>query len=74
MSRLEEIDTKNIREGGGLLPTSAFSLIEVKGPEAMRFLQAQTTNDVSLLEDGQMQKSAVLIEKLNWSAILIYIE
>lgn len=63
MSRLEEIDTKNIREGGGLLPTSAFSLIEVKGPEAMRFLQAQTTNDVSLLEDGQMQKSAVLDRK-----------
>jgi folate-binding protein YgfZ len=63
LSRLEEIDTKIIREGGGLLPTSAFSLIEVKGPEAMRFLQAQTTNDVSLLEDGQMQKSAVLDRK-----------
>lgn len=63
MSRLEVIDTKNIREGGGLLPTSAFSLIEVKGPDAMRFLQAQTTNDVNLLQDGQMQKSAVLDRK-----------
>ena len=63
MTRLEQIDTTNIREGGGLLPTTAFSLIEVKGPDAKRFLQAQTTNNVDLLEDGQMQHSAVLDRK-----------
>lgn len=63
MTRLEQIDTTNIREGGGLLPTTAFSLIEVKGPDAKRFLQAQTTNNVDLLEDGQMQLSALLDRK-----------
>ncbi|MCW5823388.1 MAG: tetratricopeptide repeat protein [Cyanobacteria bacterium TGS_CYA1] len=63
MSRLEQIDTTNIREGGGLLPTTAFSLIEVNGPDAKRFLQAQTTNNVDLLEDGQMQLSALLDRK-----------
>lgn len=60
---LKEIDTTKIREGGGLLPTTAFSLIDVKGPDAERFLQAQTTNNVNLLGDGQMQKSAVLDRK-----------
>lgn len=63
MTKLEQIDTTNIREGGGLLPTTAFSLIEVKGPDAERFLQAQTTNNVSLLEDGQMQLSCLLDRK-----------
>jgi len=63
LTRLEELDTTNIREGGGLLPTSAFSLIEIKGPDARRFMQAQTTNNVDLLEDGQMQLSALLDRK-----------
>ncbi len=62
-TRLDEIDTTSIREGGGFLPTTAFSFIEVKGPDAKRFLQAQTTNNVNLLSDGQMQKSAVLDRK-----------
>lgn len=42
---------------------NSFSLIEVKGEEAQRFLQAQTTSDVKALANGQGQSSALLDRK-----------
>lgn len=42
---------------------NSFSLIEVKGEEAQRFLQAQTTSDVKALVNGQGQPSALLDRK-----------
>ena len=42
---------------------SAFSLLEAKGEEAQRFLQAQTTSDVKALAKGDGQPSALLDRK-----------
>ncbi|MBK7836416.1 MAG: hypothetical protein IPJ49_01720 [Candidatus Obscuribacter sp.] len=46
-----------------LTPESLFTLIEVTGPDAQRFLQAQTTSDVRSLKAGQGQPSSLLDRK-----------
>lgn len=47
----------------GYFKNADFSLIEIYGPEAQQFLQAQTTNDVKALAPHCSQKSALLDRK-----------
>jgi aminomethyltransferase len=52
-----------VREGAaGLFDISHMGQVRVSGPEALAFLQHVTTNDVSRLDDGQVQYSALLTE------------
>lgn len=53
---------KAVRNSVGLFDVSHMGEVEVKGPNAMTFLQKVTTNDVSRLEDGMAQYSAMLYE------------
>lgn len=48
-----------VRSAAGLFDVSHMGEIEVKGPQAFDFLQYATTNDVSKLEDGQVQYTAL---------------
>ncbi|MBZ5513663.1 MAG: glycine cleavage system aminomethyltransferase GcvT [Acidobacteriia bacterium] len=49
-----------VRTRAGLFDVSHMGEIEVKGPEALRLLQWVTSNDVSRLQDGQAQYSALM--------------
>lgn len=44
-----------VRHAAGLFDVSHMGEIEVKGPDALAFLQELTTNDVSRLSNGQIQ-------------------
>lgn len=44
-----------VRNTGGLFDLGHMGQVEVSGPDALAFLQATTTNDVSLLEPGDAQ-------------------
>jgi len=48
-----------VRERAGLFDVSHMGEIEVRGPEALALVQRLTTNDASLLVDGQVQYSAL---------------
>ena len=49
-----------VRTRAGLFDVSHMGEIEVRGPEALRLLQWVTSNDVSRLQDGQAQYSALM--------------
>jgi aminomethyltransferase len=49
-----------VRERAGLFDVSHMGEFAVEGPEALPFLQRLTSNDVSKLEDGRCQYSAML--------------
>jgi len=49
-----------VRTRAGLFDVSHMGEIEVKGPEALRLLQWVTSNDVSRLQDGRAQYSALM--------------
>jgi folate-binding protein YgfZ len=42
-----------VRENVGAVERESWSLVEVKGPDAVDFLQGQVTNDIAALEPGQ---------------------
>lgn len=52
-----------VREAAGLFDVSHMGEFEVQGPQALEFLQKVTTNDVSKLEDNQIQYSTMTDEQ-----------
>lgn len=52
-----------LRQRGGFRQLSDYSLIEISGVEAAKFLQARLSNDVFALKVGQGQMSALLDRK-----------
>ncbi|VAX20045.1 Aminomethyltransferase (glycine cleavage system T protein) [hydrothermal vent metagenome] len=54
---------KAVREKVGIFDVSHMGEIEIKGDKAFDLVQYITTNDVSLLEEGEIQYSALLNEK-----------
>ena len=50
-----------VRTAAGLFDVSHMGEIEVRGPQAMALLQHVTSNDVSRLQDGQAQYSALML-------------
>ena len=51
---------KAVRRTAGLFDCTHMGVLEVRGPQALGFLQTTTTNDVSRLDVGQAQYSYVL--------------
>lgn len=51
-----------VRRAAGLFDVSHMGEVEIKGPGALAFLQRVTANDVSKVQDGQAQYSALLLE------------
>ncbi len=49
-----------VRTAAGLFDVSHMGQIEIRGPDALGFTQHMTCNDVSRLEDGQAQYTALL--------------
>lgn len=56
-------DVKALREGAGLYDASDHAFLSVSGPDATKFLQNMTANDVKNLPIGQLQYSALLNRK-----------
>lgn len=52
-----------LRETGGYARDDSFGLLEVYGPDAQRFLQSQTTNDVQALAQYGSQESCIIDRK-----------
>ena len=50
-----------VRTAAGLFDVSHMGEIEVRGPQALALLQYVTSNDVSRLQDGQAQYSALML-------------
>jgi aminomethyltransferase len=50
-----------VRTAAGLFDVSHMGEIEVRGPQSLELLQHVTSNDVSRLEDGQAQYSALML-------------
>ena len=50
-----------VRTAAGLFDVSHMGEIEVRGPQALDLLQHVTSNDVSRLQDGQAQYSALML-------------
>ena len=50
-----------VRTAAGLFDVSHMGEIEVRGPQALALLQHVTSNDVSRLQDGQAQYSALML-------------
>jgi len=50
-----------VRTAAGLFDVSHMGEIEVRGPQALALLQHVTSNDVSRLQDGQAQYSAIML-------------
>ncbi len=63
-----KIDLSRIREIGGFFEADSYGLIEVYGPDAESFLQAQTTNDLSKLAECESQNSCLLDRKAHIQA------
>lgn len=57
-----------LRQAGGYCRLDEFGLMEIYGPEASRFLNAQTTNDVNQLEPFMHQESSLLDRKAHVEA------
>jgi folate-binding protein YgfZ len=57
-----------LRQAGGYACALDFGLIVVSGPEAGKFLQSRTTNDVAALQSGQGQLSCLLDRKAHIEA------
>ncbi|HEY9774896.1 MAG TPA: tetratricopeptide repeat protein [Planktothrix sp.] len=57
------VQMKRLRETGGFWKADPYGLIEVYGKDDMRFLQAQTTNDVAQLGQCNAQSSCLLDRK-----------
>lgn len=53
---------KNVREACGIFDVSHMGEVRVKGPDAQRFLQWLTINDIERLKTGAGQYSAILNE------------
>lgn len=51
---------KTVRESAGLFDVSHMGEVRVKGPDATKFLQWLTINDITKLNDGNGQYSAIL--------------
>ncbi len=51
-----------VRQAAGLFDVSHMGEVEISGADALAFLQAVTTNDLSRLEDGQVQYTAMCYE------------
>jgi len=49
-----------VREAAGVFDVSHMGQLEVQGPDALRFVQTVTCNDVGMLSDFQAQYSAIL--------------
>jgi glycine cleavage system T protein len=54
------VEHRAVRQTAGLFDVTHMGVLEVSGPDALAFLQAVTTNDVSSLAEGQAQYSYVL--------------
>ena len=52
-----------IREKAGYFFLDDWALVSASGPDVFTYLQTQTTNDVTLLEPGQGQNSAIVDRK-----------
>lgn len=62
-----------VRERAGLFDVSHMGEIEIRGPQALAFLQKSTCNDVSKLEDGRCQYNGLLYPNAGFvDDILIY--
>jgi folate-binding protein YgfZ len=59
----EAIDIAALRHIGGFFEASDYGLIEIYGPDARRFLQSQTTNDVFALPEYGFQFNSLLDRK-----------
>jgi folate-binding protein YgfZ len=59
----EVIDIVGLRHIGGFFEASDYGLIEIYGPDARRFLQSQTTNDVFALPEYGFQFNSLLDRK-----------
>src|ERR1700728_1397805 len=59
---------KNLRQVGGFCKAEPYGLIEIYGKDDARSLQAQTTNDVSQLEQCSAQISCLLDRKAHVQA------
>ena len=66
---ITKTDTALLRERGILLDSPALALIEIKGQDAERFLQSQTTNNVVALKAGFCQQNALLDRKAKTVAV-----
>ncbi|MBI1268870.1 tetratricopeptide repeat protein [bacterium] len=66
---ITKTDTAIVRDRGILLSSPALALIKVKGPDAERFLQAQTTNNVVALKAGFCLQNALLDRKAKTVAV-----
>jgi aminomethyltransferase len=51
-----------VRQAAGLFDVSHMGEIEVRGPDALQLVQLVTTNDVSKLQDNQVQYSTMINE------------
>lgn len=54
---------KSLRAVGGFCKAEPYGLIEIYGKDDTRFLQAQTTNDVTQLEQCKHQETCLLDRK-----------
>lgn len=54
-----KLEHKNIRENVGVFDVSHMGEFMVQGEEAEAFIQKTTSNDVALLQDGQVQYSCI---------------
>jgi aminomethyltransferase len=52
-----------VRSAAGVFDVSHMGEIEVRGPQALGLLQHVTSNDVSHLQDGQAQYSAIMLPR-----------
>lgn len=57
------VDTSQLRTRGGYLVAPNLALVEIQGPDAQRFLQAQTTSNINALNEGDWQRSSLLDRK-----------
>lgn len=64
----QQANLPQLRQTGGYVLSSPFGLIEVHGPDSARFLHAQTTNDVSALQECMGQPNAILDRKAHVQA------
>ncbi len=62
-------DTTPLRTAGGWFEPDFISVIKIFGAEATRFLQAQTTNDVNQLSQGDGQLACLLDRKARPQAV-----
>ena len=69
VSQVEQKQVLELRKTGGFCLLDNYCLLEIKGPDAGKFLQSQTTNNVLSLEVGQGQASALVDNKAKIEAL-----